>query len=80
VPVPVSLPNGSQALASISGEIVLSPSLTLHDVLYIPSFHVNLISVTKLSTSNNCHIIFNTNSCHIMPNHSKEMIGTANLH
>ncbi|GAU32977.1 hypothetical protein TSUD_358440 [Trifolium subterraneum] len=43
VPIPVSLPNGSQIFVSISGSIVISPSLTLHN------------------------------------NHSKEMIGMANL-
>jgi hypothetical protein len=79
VPVPVSLPNGSHVLASISGSIIISPSLTLHNVLYIPTFHVNLISVTKLASSNNCHLHFNANSCQILQNHSKEMIGTANL-
>ncbi|MCH94998.1 retrovirus-related pol polyprotein from transposon TNT 1-94, partial [Trifolium medium] len=38
VPVPVSLPNGSQVLASISGSVVISPSITIHHVLYIPCF------------------------------------------
>ncbi|MCH79973.1 retrovirus-related Pol polyprotein from transposon TNT 1-94 [Trifolium medium] len=41
IPVPVSLPNGSQISASISGNVVISPSLTLHNVLYIPSFHTH---------------------------------------
>lgn len=43
VPIPVSLPNCSQIFASISGTSVISPYLTLHNVLYISSFHVNLI-------------------------------------
>lgn len=58
---------------------MFSPALTLHNVLYIPSFHVNFISVTKLASSNNCHLHFNADLCHIMQNHSMETIGIANL-
>ncbi|KAI5415180.1 hypothetical protein KIW84_040580 [Lathyrus oleraceus] len=79
VPIPVSLPDGSQVVASVSGTVAISPSLTLHNVLYIPSFHVNLISIAKLVDSNNCFVQFNANICHILQNHSKEMIGIANL-
>jgi hypothetical protein len=66
VPVPVTFPNGSQIFASIAGSIVISPFLTLHNVLYIPTFHVNLISVTKLAATNNCHLNFTPNVCHIL--------------
>jgi len=79
VPIPVSLPNGSQIFASISGTIVISPYPTLHNVLYISSFHVSLISVTKLAESNNCFLNFTTNSCEILQNCSKKMTGTARL-
>lgn len=79
VPVPVSLPNGSQVLASISGSVVISPLITIHHVLYIPCFHVNLMSVTKLASTNNCHLSFTTDLCKILQNHSLETIGTAKL-
>lgn len=79
VPISVTLPNGSQLSASISGSVKLTPSLTLHNVLYIPSFNVNLISVAKLSQSNNCSVQFNSNSCSIMQNPSMETIGIADL-
>lgn len=79
VPISVTLPNGSQLSASISGFVKLTPSLTLHNVLYIPSFNVNLISVAKLSQSNNCFIQFTANSCSIMQNPSMETIGIADL-
>ncbi|KHN34741.1 Retrovirus-related Pol polyprotein from transposon TNT 1-94, partial [Glycine soja] len=75
VPVPVSLPNGSQVLASISGSVVISPLITIHHVLYIPCFHVNLMSVTKLASTNNCHLSFTTDLCKILQNHSLETIG-----
>lgn len=63
----------------MSGSIVLSPTLTLHNVLYIPTFHVNLLSIAKLVNSNDCHVKFTANSYTILKNHSKAVIGTANL-
>ncbi|KAI5432085.1 hypothetical protein KIW84_036007 [Lathyrus oleraceus] len=79
IPVHVSLPYSSQIIASMSGSIVLSPTLTLHNVLYIPTFHVNLLSIAKLVNSNDCHVNFTANSCTILQNHSKAVIGTTNL-
>ncbi|KAI5393891.1 hypothetical protein KIW84_060842 [Lathyrus oleraceus] len=79
VPVSVTLPDGSQLSASISGFVHLTPSLVLHNVLYIPSFNVNLISIAKLLQNNNYSVQFNANSCSIMQNPSMETIGIAEL-
>ena len=79
VPIHVSLPNGSHVTASISGSIALSPNLVLHNVLYIPSFHVNLISIAKLVHTNNCVVHFTNDSCKILQNQSMEVIGTTRL-
>ncbi|CAJ2668236.1 unnamed protein product [Trifolium pratense] len=78
-PVPVSLPNGNKILASISGTVQLTPTLVLHNVLYIPEFCVNLVSVAKLTNSNNCCLQITDCVCHIVQNNSKKTIGTANL-
>lgn len=75
IPVYVALPNGTHITASIS----ISHSLTLYNVLYIQTFHVNLISVTKLTCSNYCFLIFSSNICHILQNHSKKTICIARL-
>src|SRR4051812_5644381 len=76
----VSLPNGAHVIASISGSVALTPALVLHNVLYIPKFHVNLLSVAKLVQTNHCVVLFIDNSCQILQNHSKEMISTTKLH
>lgn len=76
----VSLPDGSQVVTSMSGTVHLSASLTLYDVLYVPSFHVNLIFVAKLVETNDCSVHINSDSFHILQNRSKEMIGITNLH
>nr|XP_009767104.1 PREDICTED: uncharacterized protein LOC104218332 [Nicotiana sylvestris] len=48
IPYLVSLPNGYKVKVTNIGFLTLSPNLILHNVLYIPSFHYNLISVYKL--------------------------------
>ena len=75
-PVTVKLPNGHFVRATCSGTIQLSPNITLHDVLYIPAFTFNLISISKLVSSVNCELIFSSTSCTLqeMNNHTK--IGT----
>lgn len=79
IPLPVSLPNGTKILASIAGTVTISPFLTLLNVLYIPSFRLNLISVAKLATTNNCCVNFTSHSCEILQNYSKTVIGIARL-
>lgn len=74
--VHVTFPDGSHIIVSMFHNVVISPSLTLHNVRYIPSFHVNLISIAKLVSGNNCYVHFNVDTCQILQNHSKKMIGT----
>ena len=62
-PIKVKLPNGHHVHATHSGTVQLSPNLTLHDVLYIPTFTFNLISISKLVSSTNCELIFSSTSC-----------------
>jgi len=78
-PVLVSLPDGNTNFASISGTVQLTPTLVLHNVLYILDFSVNLVSVAKLISTNNCYLQFTDHVCHIVQNTSKKTIGTASL-
>lgn len=57
------------------GIVSLSPFLTLHDVLCAPSFHFNLISVSKLTYSLNCSLTFHFISCLVQDLTSRKMIG-----
>nr|KYP76196.1 Retrovirus-related Pol polyprotein from transposon TNT 1-94 [Cajanus cajan] len=76
-PIHVNLPNGNSVLASISGTIHFSPFLYLTDVLYLPNFQYNLISVSKLTSVLNCTLTFSDNSCWIQNLNTSKMIGTA---
>lgn len=64
----------------ISGCATLSTTLTLHNVLYVMSFHLNLISIPKSILSHNCYFQFTYNYCHILQTFTKEMIGISKMH
>lgn len=63
VPYLVSLPNGYKVKVTCTGSFALTPSLTLHNVLLVPSFKHNLISVHKLMKQLNCLVLFTPTSC-----------------
>ena len=48
----VHLPNGHKVPIIFSGKVQFSPDITLHNALYVPSFNINLISVSKLTVDN----------------------------
>ena len=62
-PVTVKLPNGHHVHATHSGTVHLSTTITLFNVLYIPTFTFNLISISKLVSSTDCALIFSSTSC-----------------
>jgi hypothetical protein len=58
----VELPNGNKVPVTLIETVKLSSSLILTDVLCVPSFHFNLISVSKLVHSSLC-LIFLSKYC-----------------
>jgi hypothetical protein len=61
----VKLPNGKFALVTHIGTIKISAHLTLTNVLCVPSFSFNLLSVSKLVKTFNFCFIFFANHCFI---------------
>ncbi|PKU82965.1 hypothetical protein MA16_Dca021360 [Dendrobium catenatum] len=45
------------------GDIILSPLLTLKNVLHVPQLSTNLISIQKLINDHNCSALFNPTYC-----------------
>lgn len=76
-PITVRLPNGSIVTTDIVGTIIISSSLYLLDVLYIPSFSFNLISVSKLISTLHCQVTFSSSSCKIQDQCTLKTIGVA---
>ncbi|CAN1268353.1 Retrovirus-related Pol polyprotein from transposon TNT 1-94 [Linum perenne] len=75
----VTLPNGSSTSVSHIGSARISSSLILHDVLVIPSFAFNLLSISKLSSQLGCHAIFSSQACVIQDPTNSQTIGIAKL-
>jgi hypothetical protein len=73
--VSVHLPNGQSVVVTHIGTIHLNSSLILHDVLCVPSFDFNLISVSKLTSTMHCCIFFFSNLCFLQDLLHWKMIG-----
>ena len=61
----VTLPDGSRIPVTVSGTIILSPKLTLNNVLYISEFKFNLLSISALTWNSTISVLFSSNSCYI---------------
>jgi hypothetical protein len=71
----VRLPNGQHASVTHIGTIKISDSFILNDVLCIPSFSFNLISVSKLIQTLQCCVIFLPKFCFVQTLTSWRTIG-----
>lgn len=78
--VNVSLPNGVSVPITHTGTIRLSDSLILSNVLHVPDFHFNLISVSCLVRSSSCSAHFYPNGCFLQDLSQGSMIGRGELH
>lgn len=58
----VHLPNGVAAVVTHIGSVCFA-NFILHNVLCVPSFKLNLISITKLAQNFHCSTTFTNNSC-----------------
>jgi hypothetical protein len=54
----VTLPNGSHVKITSVGSAHITKNLHVHDVLCAPLFHVNLLSVSQLTSALNCSVHF----------------------
>lgn len=75
----VSLPNGTRESITHSGIVRLSETLTLHDVLFVPSFHFNLVSVSSLLRRDKCSAHFFPEYCYIQDHTRALKIGEGSL-
>ncbi|CAJ2647171.1 unnamed protein product [Trifolium pratense] len=76
-PISIRLPTGHISIARFSGTIKFSNHLVLHNVLFVPNFTLNLISVSKMCKALGCTISFNGSLCLIQEKESLKTIGSA---
>jgi hypothetical protein len=73
----IHLPNGQRVLATHIGSVQISQSLILTNVLCVPAFSFNLISVTKLIDSMPCCVLLFSQFCCIQDFTNWKRIGLA---
>ena len=76
-PISVKLPNDNQVIANYSESVFLNQDHVIDNVLYIPCFNFNLLSVAKLIDKLSCVLTFDSNGCHIQDKITMKMIGIA---
>lgn len=70
LPKQVKIANGQGLDVLGHGDICLTKSLVLKEVLYVPGLECNLISVRKLMQDNNCLAVFSPSTCVFIPSSS----------
>ena len=71
----VNLPTSSLALLTSSSNILFNFIITLNNVLCVPSFHLNLMSISKITNALRCYAIFFSNFCILSDLDLGRMIG-----
>lgn len=61
----VCFPNGTTLLAHYWDAIQLSDHFILHNILFLPQFHLNLMYILQLTKQLNCQLTFSPNSSYI---------------
>ena len=72
----VNLPTSSLALITSSSNILFNFIITLNNVLCVPSFRLNLMSISKITNALRCYAIFFSNFCILSDLDLGRMIGS----
>ena len=59
----VNLPNGHFVMVAGVGTVVINGSISLRNVLYIPEFRLNLLSISSLTADLGSRVVFDPDSC-----------------
>lgn len=70
----INLLTGEMASITHIGDLHLQNGLFLKDVLYVPTFKHNLLSIHELSQDNGCHVQFYSGVCKILMNETDTLV------
>ncbi|KAG6516383.1 hypothetical protein ZIOFF_026842 [Zingiber officinale] len=73
--VVVQPPNGGHAEIKSIGSKKLSNNMTVENILYVPKFKLNLLSISKLTQTLGCKVTFYPDSCVMQDLTTKKTIG-----
>ena len=62
-PHSIGLPNGQTLFITHYGDVQIYASIVLKNVLYVPSFRYNLVSISKLTTQLQTFVLFTDETC-----------------
>lgn len=77
-PILVHLPNGMKLSTVKAGKVFLNGDLILQNVLFIPSFKYNMLSVKRIITDD-IAVMFDKHSCVIQDQKTKKRLAVGNL-
>ena len=72
---PVALPSGDKAGITMTGSIRFNDSVRLDNILCVPSFNVDLLSVAKCTDALHCSVTFFPSWCILQDLDTRTMIG-----
>ncbi|KAL2892600.1 Retrovirus-related Pol polyprotein from transposon TNT 1-94 [Bienertia sinuspersici] len=72
--VHVKLPDGNLKSVKNIGSIQLTPKIKLENVLYLPQFQHNLMSLSKVIHSNNLKVVFDKTGCYFQDLSTNEKV------
>lgn len=75
----VNLPTGATVIVTHTGSLILNNLIVLHKVFYVPSFHCNLLSVSRLLLDNHMQVLFTNKSCLIQSLPQLTVLATGEL-
>lgn len=70
----IALPIGDTSIITHIGDVVLVNGLKLFNVLYVPKFKYNLLSIHKIVKDNNCLVQYCSAKCLISCSQTKRVI------
>ena len=73
----VQIANGSVLKVCGTGSVPLGPNLSLRNVLYVPGFSFNLLSISKLTSDLSCNAMFSPSLCQFQDLRTGKVIGSA---
>jgi len=73
----ISQADGSLITVAGQGNVQISPTITLQNVLHIPNLSTSLISIHKLIKDLSCNVVFCDNACVFQDKDSGRTIGNA---
>lgn len=78
-PFYITVPTGNAVLVEIKGSLSFDNGIKLDNVLFIPEFSCNLISVHKLTHDLDCTVAYHPNFCVIQDRATRKTIGSGDL-